>query len=228
MSELIHLIAELIPAAAAIAVSPLPIVVLVMMLFSKDALKNATAFIMGWLLAMLAIGGIVAFLGAGIDFSASSQPSQVVLVLKMILGGILLVAACRMWSRRPKPGEAAAMPKWMKAFDSSRAFNAFVLGLALMVFNLKNLPIYVSGVGDILQADLASITTLMIVLVFGLVASSGLVVPVAFYVTGGDKAKTGLDSAKAWLLENNAAMLAVLFLIFGLKIVGASLAALLS
>jgi hypothetical protein len=102
------------------------------------------------------------------------------------------------------------------------------LGLALMVFNLKNLPIYVSGVGDILQADLASITTLMIVLVFGLVASSGLVVPVAFYVTGGDKAKTGLDSAKAWLLENNAAMLAVLFLIFGLKIVGASLAALLS
>jgi len=219
--------ADLIPAATAIAISPIPIAVLVMMLFSKNALRNAAAFILGWLLAMLVAGGIATFLARDMDFSAYSQASRMILVIKLILGGVLLVAACRQWSRRPKPGEEPPTPKWMKALDSPKALNAFVIGLGLMTVNVKNMPIFVSGIGDILQANLGTADTLVVVLVFSLIASSSLGVPVAFYIFGGEKAKVGLDSAKAWVLHNNSAILAVLFLIFGLKIVGTSLAALL-
>lgn len=227
MSNLTHLMADLIPAATAIAISPIPIVAVLMMLFSKNALKNATAFILGWLLAMLVVGGVAASLGAGMDFSASSQPSQVVLVIKVILGGVLLIAAYRQWRRRPKLGAEVPMPKWMKTLDSSRVLNAFALGFALMAINLKNMPIFLSGVGDILQASLGGMTTVIVVLVFSLLASSSLGVPVAFYIIGGEKAKANLDSAKALMLQNNSAILAVLFLIFGLDIVGKGLAALL-
>jgi hypothetical protein len=115
----------------------------------------------------------------------------------------------------------------MKALDSPKALNAFMIGLGLMTINVKNMPIFVSGIGDILQANLGTADTLVVVLVFSLIASSSLGPPVAFYIFGGEKAKVGLNSAEAWVLHNNSAILAVLFLIFGLKIVGTSLAALL-
>jgi len=90
-----------------------------------------------------------------------------------------------------------------------------------------NMPVFVSGICDILQANLGTAGTLIVMVLFSLVASSSLAVPVAFYIIGGEKAKAQLNSAKAWMLQNNSAILAVLFLIFGLKIVGSNLAALL-
>jgi len=227
MSDVTHLIADLIPAATAIAISPLPIVAVVVLLLSKNGLRNAAAFATGWLLAMLAVGATAAFLGVGMDFSTSSQPSQLLLIIKTSLGGILLIAAYRQWSRRPAPGEEASRAKWMETLDSSKAFNSFMLGFALMLVNPKNMPIYISCVGDIVQANLGDSTALAVVLVFSLLASSSLGVPIASYVIGGERAKAKLDSAKVWMLQNNSAILAVLFLIFGLKIVASSLATLL-
>ena len=44
--------------------------------------------------------------------------------------------------------------------------------------------------------------------------------PVLYYLIGGEGAKKTMDSWKTWLLHNNAAVMTVLFLIFGAKLVG--------
>ena len=42
--------------------------------------------------------------------------------------------------------------------------------------------------------------------------------PVVFYLTGGDRAKTQLDSVKGWLAVHNDAVMTVLFLVFGVNL----------
>jgi hypothetical protein len=47
-----------------------------------------------------------------------------------------------------------------------------------------------------------------------------------YYLVGGDKAKAALASLKGWVAVNNAAVMAVLLLLFGVKLIGEGLPAL--
>jgi Sap, sulfolipid-1-addressing protein len=52
-------------------------------------------------------------------------------------------------------------------------------------------------------------------IVFVVVASLTIAVPVVFCLTGGERATHVLDGWRAWLSEHNTAVMAVLFLVFG-------------
>ena len=56
-------------------------------------------------------------------------------------------------------------------------------------------------------------------IVFVVVGSLTITGPVVFYLTGGDRAKTQLDSAKGWLAVHNDAVMMVLFLVFGVNLI---------
>jgi Sap, sulfolipid-1-addressing protein len=56
--------------------------------------------------------------------------------------------------------------------------------------------------------------------VFVLIAAVGVGAPVVLYLALGDRSRQLLDSMKNWMARNNAAIMAVLFLIFGVKLVG--------
>jgi len=47
------------------------------------------------------------------------------------------------------------------------------------------------------------------------VASASIAVPVVFYLVGGERAAAVLDGWKTWLTAHNGAVMAVLFLVFG-------------
>ena len=54
---------------------------------------------------------------------------------------------------------------------------------------------------------------------FVVVASLTIAGPVVYYLLGGEKAKTELDELKGWLAAHNAAVMAVLFLVFGVDLI---------
>jgi Sap, sulfolipid-1-addressing protein len=56
-------------------------------------------------------------------------------------------------------------------------------------------------------------------IVFVVIGSLTIAVPVVWYLVGGDRAKAGLDSAKSWLALHNNAVMTVLFLVFGVKLI---------
>ena len=56
-------------------------------------------------------------------------------------------------------------------------------------------------------------------IVFVAVGSLTIAGPVVFYLTGGDHAKTQLDSAKEWLSVHNDAVMTVLFLVLGVTLI---------
>lgn len=62
----------------------------------------------------------------------------------------------------------------------------------------------------------------MIVL-FVILASLSIAVPVVYILVGGESARRTLDGWRAWLTAHNAAVMAVLFVVIGAKLLGEGL-----
>ena len=61
------------------------------------------------------------------------------------------------------------------------------------------------------------------VILFVIVASVSIAVPVLVYLFGGDKAQHVLDGWKAWLGEHNAAVMTVVLVLMGSVLLGKGL-----
>ena len=132
-------IADVLPLAVGVLVSPLPITAIILMLFSPRARSNGPAFLLGWIVGLGVVSAIVYAVSNGADVSGSSGASDSTSIAKMVLGGVLVLMGFRHWRKRPAPGTTAPMPKWMAAIDSITPVKAFGLAVALSVLNPKNL-----------------------------------------------------------------------------------------
>ena len=56
--------------------------------------------------------------------------------------------------------------------------------------------------------------------VFVAVGSAGVLAPLIVYLVAGKRAASTLDTRKTWAADHNAAVMAVLFLVFGFKLAG--------
>ena len=65
--------------------------------------------------------------------------------------------------------------------------------------------------------------TILLVVIFVLIASATIGGAVLVYLVGGQRAKTMLDGWKVWLGHNNAAVMAVLLLVIGVVLAGKGL-----
>ena len=57
-------IGTILPQAIGVAISPVPIIAVILMLFSQRAKSNGPAFLLGWVLALVVVGSIVLVLAS--------------------------------------------------------------------------------------------------------------------------------------------------------------------
>ena len=93
------------------------------------------------------------------------------------------------------------------------------IGAVLSGVNPKNLMLN-GAAAALAQAGLSGGGQAVVLIVLVLVGSLGIIAPVAVYFAMGDKAAPVLDEWKSWLSANNAAVMVVLFLVFGVVLVG--------
>jgi hypothetical protein len=210
-------LSDLLPAAVGIALSPLPIVAVILMLLSARAKSNGISFVAGWFAGLLVVGGAILLLG-GTSAGTSSEPSQASLIIQLLLGLLLLAAAFKQWRGFRAPSDEPAMPAWMRSIDDFSAVKAFGIAALLSGVNPKNLALNAAGVLVIAQAGLSSTQEWTALLVFVVLSSLTVALPVLYYFIGGEKAKAKLDPMKIWLIANNGAVMPVLFLVFGVKL----------
>jgi hypothetical protein len=196
------------------------------MLFTPQARTNGPAFVAGWVLTLLVVGGLVLALSEAGDTATESTPSDLAYAAKLLLGLLLLVGAGRQWRTRPKEGEQPAMPKWMATIDTFTPPKSFGLGALLAGVNPKNLALTVAAGLAIGQANLSGAEPWLTLLVYVVVASLTVAGPVAYYVVAGPAAERALTSGKAWLVANNHPVTAVLFVVFGAMLIGQGFAGL--
>ena len=214
-------IGDFLPLAIGIALSPFPIIGLILILFTKRARTNSLVFVIGWLLGLAVVAAIViALFNAGKIAAGSESAEKGGSVVNLLLGLVLLYLAYRNWKSRPKEGEVAETPKWMTTIDSIKPGAAFGLGFLLSGVNPKNLLLNVAGALAIAQAPLTSTQTIVAVVLYILIASVTIIGPVVYYQVAGANAEKVLNEMKGWLIQNNTAVMAVLLLVFGVKNVG--------
>jgi threonine/homoserine/homoserine lactone efflux protein len=213
-------IGQMLPAAVGIAISPLPIVAVVLMLVTDRARTNGPAFVIGWWLGVAIVGGIVLALASGADASDAGEPADWVSWLKLILGLLLLALAVKQWRERPRGDSQPEAPKWMSALDSFTPAKAAGMAVVLSGLNPKNLLLVIAGAAAIAQTGIDTGDQVIALIIFVLIASIGVAAPVALYFALGSRSSEVLNGLKDWMATNNAVILGVLFVILGVKLVG--------
>ena len=205
-------IGEILPLAVGVAISVTAIIAVILILFTPNARTNSVAFVFGWVLGLTVVGGIVLIAG---DFASDdSGESTASGVVKLGLGLLLLLLALRNWLSRPKEGEDAEMPAWMATIDDFGAGKSAGTAAILSGVNPKNLALTVAAAGLTTGEQIGAFA------VFVAIASITVAAPVLVYLIMGERVQGGLNSLKEWLLANNNTVMAVLFVVFGAKLLG--------
>jgi threonine/homoserine/homoserine lactone efflux protein len=210
-------IGDILGFAVGVAISPIPIIAVILMLFSNKAKVNGASFLVGWLVGLLVAGGIV--LALGIE-SSDGDPSDLSGWIKIAIGLLFFVLGWKQWSSRPTGGEEPTMPGWMSTIDSFTAVKAGGLGFVLSALNPKNLGLTIAAMATVSGAGLSTGEEIGTLVVFVLIASIAVAIPVVAYLIRGEKAAGTLNSMKDWLTANNNVVMMVLFIVLGAKLFG--------
>ena len=213
-------IGDLLPAAVGAAISPFPIIAVVLMLVSPRGRVNGPAFLVGWLVGVGLGGAILLALAGSASANDDGQPADWVSWLKLALGVLLLLLALRQWRGRPLGDEEPVTPSWMGDLDSFTPVKAAGAGVALSVLNPKNLLLMVAGAAAIAQTGIPADEQAVAWIVFTLIASIGVATPIVIFFAVPDRSAELLGRLKTWMADNNAVIMAVILVVIGAKLIG--------
>jgi len=125
---------DLLPLTVGVAVSPVPIIAVILMLLAPRASAASVAFAVGWVLGIAAVTVLALLLSGGTDVADDQAgPSTGSSWVKLLLGLALLAVGAKQWRGRPKPGQDVALPKWMAAIDHVTPVRALALGFPVVL-----------------------------------------------------------------------------------------------
>jgi threonine/homoserine/homoserine lactone efflux protein len=214
-------IGQVLSLGVGVAISPIPIIAVVLMLATPHGRVNGPAFLGGWLLGLAAVGTVVLVASNGADpTDADDAPATWASWLKIALGLLLVSVAVKEWRGRPRGDEEGTLPKWMRSIDTFTPGRAVAMGVALSAINPKNLLLTVGAAAAISQAGASTGADAVALAVFVVIGTLGPAAPVLISLFVGAKARTILDELKVWMGTHNAAIMAVLCLVIGAKLAG--------
>jgi hypothetical protein len=221
-------IGQSLPMAVGIALSPVPIIAVVIMLTTQKAKLNGPSFLFGWLAGLAVAGVILLIIGGSLGASHSGKPVAWASWLDIALGFLLILVGVREFRNRPRGSDPAPMPGWMSRVDRVNPLGALGLAALLVVVNPKNLLLVVGGAAAIAKIGIAGWQQVVAYVVFAVVASAGIGTPVLIFMAKGKRAAGRLARLKDWMSRENAVILSVLCLLIAAKLIGDAISALVS
>ena len=192
-----EVLAGLLPAAIGFAISPISIIELILVVFSKRARINGIVFLttLAVPLFLLPLLGATAVKAA----TSGSQTQGMNPWIQLAFGVVLLLMALvnlRSYNSTDAP----------KVFDTIEGMGpgaVFVLAIGVTLFNPKNLALLLSAGNAMREADLTTGAVVIVSAVFTVVAMSPFLAVVGYQLFGGAKAAERLGALKQSLLRNN-------------------------
>lgn len=200
--------AVLLPVAIGFAISPVPLIELILVLFSRRRVVNTISFVVA-LLAGTALAVLLGVLGSDVaGGDDASGPSTTVRIVVGGLGLLLLLLGVQNWRNRADESQ----PKVLATISGMGPIPVAVLAVGIALFNPKNLPLLLAA-GQTIGASNAPV---VIGILFVLVANSPYLVAAGYSLFGGQGAADRLDRMRAWLIRRNRLIMGVLCTILGL------------
>jgi hypothetical protein len=220
-------IGDVLPLAVGVAVSPVPVIAVVLMLFAPRAGSTSTGFLLGWVAGIII--AVVAFtlLAGLVGGDGEDGPSTTILWIKVVLGVGFVLLAWAQWRGRPRAGSEPEPPGWMKAVDTFTAGRATGLGFLLSALNPKNLAMAIAAGVAIGGSGISGGQQAVVIVVFTVLAASTVAIPVVAFAVAADRMRDPLHELKTWLEANNATVMTVLLGVIGVVVFGQGLGGLL-
>lgn len=211
------LLISLLPLALGIIMSPLAIMALVAVLVSQNARHNGIAFLLGWITAIILVMLLCFWIFSSLTPGERGPAATWISVLRLVVGTILILAAVYVWVRGRhhirKMAEAVSptdvveaapqLPGWLRSVDRFSPWRSYLLGIGIFVLNPVDLSCAVIATLDMHLAQLEFGTTLVIALIFGVIAASPILIPVVLVLVKGKAAEGFLTRARTWITGNS-------------------------
>jgi len=208
-----------LPAALAVALSPFPVIGIVLILAGTEGRRNGPLFAVGWIVGLTAVVAIVGALFGGAD-DPDSTSSVVADWLRVIGGAALIVAGVRKWSKRPRGGEEATPPAWMASLGETSPAKAAMLGAMLSGLNPKNFVLSATAATSMAATGAHGADLVVAMAVFVLIGSFTVIGAVVVRLLGGERGARLLESVRRFMVANSAVIAMVVLLILGAKVLG--------
>ena len=140
--------------------------------------------------------------------------------LKLLLGGLLLLLAVKQWRQRPRSGEWPRCRSGCSPWITSLPDRAAALGVALSAANPKNLLLVVGAAAAIAQTGASAGAQAAALAIFTLITSLGPRSRSPSTSRSASDRRQTLDSIQDWMRQNNAAIMTVVCLVIGVKLIG--------
>jgi hypothetical protein len=216
-------IVESLPIAIGVLLASVPYIAITLILVTRGDATALVSFLSGWVGGFLVVGGVVILMVDRISMESGTTPDWVNGVM-IPLGILLLFLGWRQWQGRARNGAVPAPPRWMGIIDSLTPVRAAGLGFMLVAVNLKNVLLVMSGAVTIATATLMPFAQLGALLVFTGVASLGVALPLLVSLLLGERDTEPLLRLKAWMMHNNASIMAVVLLLLGVVVIAKGVA----
>lgn len=214
---------DALPLATGLALSPFAIVTGIVLLLGERGRVKAAALGFGWFLAILVIAAIalaVVEVADDLDHDATETGVDVV---QLIIAVLFLVLAGISWRKRPARDEPAPKNKLLERLDGIGTFGALGMGLAQGFIVVKNIPLALGAGARLGEAGLQGASAITALIIFALVASAGIIIPLAISIVGGQRIAQSLINARAWFEDNMSPITITVLVIIGVYFLGQSL-----
>jgi hypothetical protein len=210
-------IGQLLPIAAATAVSSVPITAMLIILLSPRRAQAAIPFLVGWLVGIAAVVSVCA-LGARLLPQPSESGTSVALgVTEVLVGGALVAGGIlTLRARARRQNEARG---WLGRVDALGPWSSFAVAVVL---NLRPKALLLAcAAGLVIRgAPLTLGHAMIVVAIYTVLAGSTIAVPIVMTMASPGRMEPRLIQAKGWLHRHARVISAVVLLMVGVVAVG--------
>ena len=205
---------HVLPMTFGIVASPSPMIAIIILLMTHRAKVNASSFLLGWYTGLIGVGLIILII-PGLAEKSTYTPSNLAWG-RLILGSVFLIVSIFIARKIPRKGRQAPPPSWLPKLDSFGFLQSFFFGFFFAAPNIKNSSLVAAGMTSIIPFSLRLDQELLILILFCLVASIGVLIPPVVYLLFRGNAESVFNAMKKWLIMNRALILFLLVIIIGL------------
>lgn len=222
---MLDVVGDLIPFAVGVALSPLPLIAVLLVLGSSSPRAASAFFLVGRYVTVAAVALLAAF-------AAELLPEQgdtpfVGAVLRIVLGAVLIGWAVHKtvhWAggrdREPE------LPGWMASIQGTTPPGAARLAIILSAVNVKEVAFGVGAGLTIAAGRPGPGAAVVVALCYAVLACVGVIAVVVCYLVAADRVGPALERVRGWLVANNKIIIAGVLLVIGAILMGEGLRAL--
>jgi hypothetical protein len=208
------MLAELIPLALVVALSPLTIIPAVLVLHSPSPRPTGLAFLVGWVIGLAVLTQLFvevsSLLGGGLD-----KPPSWAAYVRIVAGAALIAFGVYKWLTR---GRAEHAPKWMSSFANITPVRAAITAMVLVVVNPKVLFMCAAAGLAIGTEGLGRTGAALGVVYYVAMAAFTVALPILAYAVSGDRLDQPLNRLKDWMEAQHATLVAAILVVLGLLV----------